>query len=82
MYTINIDKNLKETELQLEKAQLSASNFILPGNEISPLVRYIPNNTIKVTPLTILFSREQQKLFSKIGSIDSLILKRIILENL
>ena len=82
LYTINIDKNLKETELQLEKAQLSASNFILPGNEISPLVRYIPNNTIKVTPLTILFSREQQKLFSKIGSIDSLILKRIILENL
>ena len=82
LFTINIDKDLKETKLQLEKAQLSASNFILPGNEISPLVRYIPNNTTRVTPLTLLFSKEQQTLFSKIGSIDSLILKRLILKDL
>ena len=82
LFTINVDKDLNETELQLEKAQLSASNFILPGNEISPLVRYIPNNTTRVTPLIILFSKEQQTLFSKIGSIDSLILKRLILKDL
>tara|TARA_B100001093_G_scaffold368477_1_gene353411 strand:+ start:2384 stop:3490 length:1107 start_codon:yes stop_codon:yes gene_type:complete len=82
LYTINVDKDLKETKLQLEKSQLSASNFILPGNEISPLVRYIPNNTTRVTPLTILFSKEQQTLVSKIGSIDSLMLKRLILKDL
>ena len=82
LFTINIDKDFKEIKLQLEKAQLSASNFILPGNEISPLVRYIPNNTTRVTPLTILFSKEKQTLFSKIGYIDSLILKRLILNDL
>ncbi len=82
LFTINVDKDLKEIELQLENSQLSASNFILPGNEISPLVRYIPNNTTKVTPLTLLFSKEQQTLLSKIGSIDSLNLKRLILEDL
>ena len=79
---INVDKDQKETELQLEKAQLSASNFILPGNEISPLVRYIPNKTTSVTPLTLLFSKEQQTLLSKIGAIDSLMLKRLILKDL
>ena len=82
LFTINVDKDFKEIKLQLEKAQLSASNFILPGNEISPLVRYIPNNTTRVTPLTILFSKEKQTLFSKIGYIDSLILKRLILKDL
>ena len=82
LFTINVDKDLKEAQLQLEKAQLSASNFILPGNEISPLVRYIPNNTTRVTPLTILFSKEQQTPVSKIGSIDSLMLKRLILKDL
>ena len=82
LFTINVDKDQKETKLQLEKAQLSASNFILPGNEISPLVRYIPNNTTRVTPLTLLFSKEQQTLVSKIGAIDSLMLKRLILKDL
>lgn len=82
LFTINVDKDLNEIEMQLEKAQLSASNFILAGNEISPLVRYIPNNTTRVTPLTILFSKEQQTLDSKIGSIDFLMLKRLILEDL
>lgn len=70
LYTICVDASKNDAMICLENAQLSSSNFIMHGSEITALTEYIPSNSKKISPLTVFFGKNKTFKFSYIGKLN------------
>ena len=81
-YTVNLDGDERLGLVSLENAQLSATNFLLSGNEVKSLLRHIPEGSTRTTPFTVMFDHHGKVIYAKIGLLDALICKELIVETL
>ena len=71
LVTVCIAEKKEEKEIleQLEKAQLSSTNFLSHGHHVAPLAKIIPSEIEKVTPYYRLVGSEGNMLLGKQGEI-------------
>ena len=71
LITVCIAEKKEEKEIldQLEKAQLSSTNFLSYGHHVAPLAKIIPSELEKVTPYYRLVGTEGNMLLGKQGEI-------------
>ena len=71
--------NANLTINELEKAQMSALNFLVEGKDFSPLTSLIPNSVRSITPLCFLVDG-QDVIHYQVGKTDNLTLRRKIVD--
>ena len=64
---------------ELERAQLSALNFLVEGQDFSPLTSFVPNSVKSITPLCVLVNK-QKVIHHQGGKVENHILRRKILD--
>ena len=82
IFTISVDKDERKTIEFLEKAQMSSTNLIIPGDQVSPIAAFLPDDTTTITPLTILFNSKNVPIHNKVGMVEPLIIKRLVLDEM
>ena len=64
---------------ELEKAQVSALNFLVEGQDFSPLTSFVPNSVRSITPLCVLVNK-QKVIHHQGGKVENHILRRKIVD--